>query len=219
MSNNSDEFDSIDDTPGLSGADANDIESSDGCFESDEDCTGEIREEPSPRQKKDEKRWRARQRSRRSRATLSLGVMATEYVWLWDVRHGVGMNEIAMREGVTYRRVRQGVGRARALEKDCQRDSATVAPPPLIPLFPIASYTPQSACAHHQPIQNGSLLCCMVCHRSGVDDHPSLLRSPLTDPAPEPKAAPEPISRKRKRETRKERRQRLFGTTSLASSA
>jgi hypothetical protein len=219
MSNNSDESSSNGGTPGLSGADPECTESGDDCFESDEDCTGENREAPSPRRKKDEKRWRERQRSRRSRATLSLAVMATEYVWLWDVRHGVGMNEIAMREGVTYRRVRQGVARARALEKDCQRDTPAVAPPRLIPLFPIAPYTPQSACAHHRPIQNGSLLCCMVCHRSGVDDHPALLRSPLTDPAPERKPTPELTSRKRKRETRKERRQRLFGTTSLASSA
>ena len=117
MSNNSDESDSIDDTPGLIVANAKCTESGDGCFDSDEDCTDEIREEPRPRQNNDEKRWRARQRSRRSRATLSLAVMATEYVWLWDVRHGVGMNEIAMREGVTYRRVRQGVTRARALER------------------------------------------------------------------------------------------------------
>ena len=40
------------------------------------------------------------------------------------------------------------------------------------------------------------MLCCMVCHCSGIDDHPGLLRSPLTDPAPEPKPAPAPAPRR-----------------------
>ena len=50
----------------------------------------------------------------------------------------------------------------------------------LIPLFPIGTLTPQSACPHHDTIDPGSRLCCMVCHESGMDDHPGLRRDPDT---------------------------------------
>ncbi len=163
------------------------------------------------------KRTKAR-RSRSSRA-LSLTVMAREYIWLWDVRHGVSANEIALREGLNVQRVRIGIARAKTLEKNGTNDNEAVRPPRLIPLFPIGAYTPQSECAHHRPIEDGSLLCCMVCHCSGVDDHPGLMRSPLTDPTPEPKPAPAPSPRQNKRETRRQRRQRVFGTPALASTA
>jgi hypothetical protein len=142
--------------------------------------------------------------------------MAREYVWLWDVRHGVSTSEIAIREGINVQRVRFGITRARALEKSSSNDTA-IRPPLLIPLFPIGPYTPQSACGHHRPIEAGSLMCCMVCHCSGIDDHPGLLRTPLTDPAPEPKPARAP--KQTIGETRKQRRQRMFGTTSLVSAS
>ena len=139
---------------------------------------------------------------------MSLASMATEYIWLWDVRHGLSTNEIAMREGLTPRRVQYGVARARALERNCSTDEP-VRIPPLIPLFPIGHFTPQSACRHHGPIETGSVFCCVVCHCSGIDDHPGLQRDPLTDPAPEPKPTPAP-KKKSARETRKQRRQRVF---------
>jgi len=164
-------------------------------------------------------RKRARRRGSRSSRALSLAVMAREYIWLWDVQHGISISEIAIREGLDIQRVRIGVARARTLEKNGSNDPGTVHPPRLIPLFPIGAYTPQSTCAHHGPIEPGSLLCCMVCHCSGVDDHPGLLRSPLTDPEPEPKPEPEPTEKRATRETRRQRRQRLFGTQVLATSA
>ena len=37
--------------------------------------------------------------------------MAREYIWLWDVQHGVSISEIAIREGLDIQRVRIGVGR------------------------------------------------------------------------------------------------------------
>jgi len=152
-------------------------------------------------------RARAKQ-SRLSRTTMSLRIMAREYIWLWDHRHGISTKAIAMREGVTVQRVEFGLDRAQAQEKTCTSSTA-VRPPRLVPFFPIGSYTPLSACGHSRPIELGSVLCCMVCHRSGVDDHPALVRDPLTDPAPEPKPAPGP--KKSTRETRKQRRQREFG--------
>jgi hypothetical protein len=158
-------------------------------------------------------------RASRSSRALSLAVLAQEYIWLWDVRHGISTREIAIREGLNIQRVRIGVARAKALERDSQTDTSAIRAPRLIPLFPIGAYTPQSTCAHHRPIEHGSLLCCMVCHCSGVDDHPGLLRSPLTDPIPEPKQAAAPSCKRPKQETRKQRRQRLFGTPALATSA
>jgi hypothetical protein len=166
-------------------------------------------------------RKRARRRGSRSSRALSLAVMAREYIWLWDVQHGVSISEIAIREGLDIQRVRIGVARARTLEKSGSNEPGAVYPPRLIPLFPIGAYTPQSTCAHQGPIESGSLLCCMICHCSGVDDHPGLLRSPLTDQEPEPKPAPAPApaEKRAQRETRRERRQRLFGTQMLATSA
>ncbi len=140
---------------------------------------------------------------------MTLAVMAKEYIWLWDVRHGVSIRAIAMREKVGIGRVQFGVARARAQEQNGAEDVAA-RPPRLIPLFPVGPFTPQSACGHYRPIEPGSAFCCVVCHSSGIDDHPALKRDPLTDPKPEPVAVPiaPPQS---SRETRKQRRQRKFG--------
>jgi hypothetical protein len=159
---------------------------------------------------------RARVRAPQASGTMSLEILAKEYIWLWDVRHGISTNEIAVREGVTARRVQYGLLRARSLEKSSPDDSA-IDPPRLIPLFPIGSYTPHSTCAHNKAIEAGSLFCCMVCHCSGIDDHPGLVRTALTDPAPEPKAAPVP--KKTNKETRKQQRQRRFGIQPLMANA
>jgi len=43
-----------------------------------------------------------------------------------------------------------------------------------LPLFPVRSLVPGSACPHHGPIPEGSNLVCMVCYQSGRDGHPSL---------------------------------------------
>jgi len=151
-------------------------------------------------------RRRAGTRTRVSR-TMTLEVAAREYVWLLQLRRGLGTRSIANREGVSIRRVRFGVARARAQEKSSSGQHI-LRPPRLIPLFPVGPYTPQSSCAHHQAIQWGSVLCCMVCHRSGMDEHPALQRDAVTEPAPEPVPSFGKISR----ETRRQRRQRLFGS-------
>jgi len=145
---------------------------------------------------------------------MTLEIAAREYVWLWDRRHGSSIEAIAAREGVSIARVRFGVARARAQQKGSSTATAAVRLPRLVPLFPIGAYTPQSSCAHRRPIDSGSLLCCMICHTSGVDRHPALKRDPRTDPAPEPKPRPAPEQCKRRRETRRERRQRLFAARS-----
>jgi len=74
--------------------------------------------------------------------------------------------------------------------------------PPLVPLFPIDLLTPRSPCPHHGPIPNGTVLCCMVCHRSGVDTRPALKRDPRTDPKPEPKTEVKPPAKLTRRERR-----------------
>lgn len=72
----------------------------------------------------------------------------------------------------------------------------------LVPLFPITSFVPGSACPHHGPIRPGSSLCCMVCDTSGLDHHPALQRDPATDPKPERKPDRKPQTRKTRRKTR-----------------
>jgi hypothetical protein len=158
--------------------------------------------------------------------TLTLATAAREYIWLYDYEHGVSRAEIAAREGLSVSRVQFGLCRARAVKRaaEAQGDAALglalagsdlVRQPRLVPLFPIGPYTPESACPHRGPIRRGLVFCCMVCHRSGMDGHPALRRDPLTDPIPDPKPPPSstPVMRPRSnapRETRRERRRRMF---------
>jgi hypothetical protein len=190
------------------------------CARCEGNCTRATERGPTRRRRADVKAGlkgkRARVAATPASRAMSLATMASEYVWLWDVRHGLSAIEIAVRDGVTVSRVRFGISRAQALERNCSTE-ATIRIPPLIPLFPLGPLTPQSACRHNGPIEIGSVFCCVVCHCSGIDDHPGLQRDPLTDPAPEPKPKPAPTSRKTSRETRKQRRQRLYGTPSLMS--
>jgi hypothetical protein len=141
-----------------------------------------------------------------------------ESFWLWDSRHGVNANEIATCQGVSIGRVQFGLARARRQEsrwflRDVRR------PPRLVPLFPVGPYSPQSSCGHHRPIERGSLFCCMVCHASGQDHHPALQHDRRFDQRLGGKSA-NPVRKtvcgeKLCRETRRQRRQRLFGANSL----
>lgn len=144
---------------------------------------------------------------------MNLENSVRESIWLWDSRHGIDAKEIAIREGVSVRRVQFGLARARSQEvHSVQRDLCR--PPRLVPLFPVGPYTPQSLCGHHQPIERGSVFCCMICHTSGQDDHPALQRDPRIDPRRDTKPASSQkafCSEKTYRETRRQRRQRLFG--------
>jgi len=150
-------------------------------------------------------------RARTMTRTQTLESAAREYVWLWELRRGVSTRAIAEREGVSLRVVRYRIARARAAEKPDPADTPRKPrPPTLVPLFPVLAYSTTSECPHHGPIRSGSVLCCMVCHRSGQDDHPALQRDPRTDPQPEQIPAAPP---RHKRETRKQRRLRLFGAT------
>jgi hypothetical protein len=84
----------------------------------------------------------------------------------------------------------------------------------LVPLFPLPTmFSPQSACPHHGEIRRGSWFCCMICHRSGMDHHPALQIVTAEMPEPERRRyiPPAPPGRK---ETRREKRARMFGNRS-----
>jgi hypothetical protein len=164
---------------------------------------------------------------------------ARELVWLDDIRRGYSIKEIARREGLGCRRIQHGVSRARkranlsrireshssnGLGEPTGNVTASAGravrddpnrPPRLVPLFPIGAFSPQSACPHHGPIRAGSVFCCMVCSRSGVDDHPALKRDPRTDPRPE-RTVTTFVRVAGVRETRKQRRQRLKNVSTAA---
>lgn len=157
--------------------------------------------------------------------SLTLEVAARDYIWLYDFRRGIGYGKIAALEGVTVRQVQEGIERARKMERKCSKDALIEDLKPgalgdlgfrFTPLFPIGAFTPQSACPHRDPIKPGSRLCCMVCHASGMDDHPGLRRDPSADPSPEPEDAEESVEeasragRSPSPETRKQRRRRQF---------
>jgi hypothetical protein len=160
----------------------------------------------------------------RTERALTLAVAAMEYIWLYDHRHGIGLEEIAARNHVSVGRVRFGVQRAAAQDSKLSKDELVEDLKPsragdlgfrLIPLFPIGSFTPGSTCPHRDPIGRGSTLCCMVCHASGMDDHPGLRRDPETDPSSEPEPEPAPAVAESKtsdgpREARKQRRRKKF---------
>lgn len=162
---------------------------------------------------------------------LTLAVAAQEYVWLYDSRHGTSCQIIANRDRVSVHQVRRGIKRAAALEAKFAKDDLTEQIKPgrwgdvgcrLVPLFPIGPFTPQSACPHHEAIERGSRFCCMVCHASGMDDHPGLRRDPQTDPAPEPDPAPAPAIAEAdlsdsSRETRRQRRRRRFAESAAVA--
>jgi hypothetical protein len=164
--------------------------------------------------------------------SLTLEVAAKDYIWLYDFRRGIGCSKIAAVEGVNVRQVQEGIERARKLERKGSKDALIEDLKPgglgdigfrLTPLFPIGSFTPQSTCPHRNPMKRGSGFCCMVCHASGMDDHPGLRRDPATDPSLEPETAEESVEVAGRPvaspETRKQRRRRQFAEAIAAQAA
>jgi len=76
---------------------------------------------------------------------------------------------------------------------------------PLVPLFPVNGFTPESPCPHHGPLPEGSALCCMACHKSGMDDHPAIRRDRRFDPRPDDPALMA-VALEASRDARRERR-------------
>jgi hypothetical protein len=164
-------------------------------------------------------------------------VEAAESLWLDEVRRGYSIKHIARGAWLGRRRVQQGVARARLREQTSRIGDGRIREvlheqertliaypgwtvtkdrlPELVPLFPITAFTPQSTCPHRGPVRPGSVFCCMVCSRSGIDGHPALKRDPKTDPRPDPKLRPGPVTCAQTQgrcETRKQRRRREHAT-------
>jgi hypothetical protein len=144
----------------------------------------------------------------------ALQTLAEEYIWLWDVRHGASIPRIAEREGVSVELIEAGITRALLSEDPDSSDAVAYRierPPRLVPLFPVGSFTPTSVCPHCGPITRGSLFCCMMCHRSGIDGHPALQLDPRTEPQLERKPSRPPLQSRL--EARRQRCARLSSMT------
>jgi hypothetical protein len=100
----------------------------------------------------------------------------SEYVWLRESACSMSARKPVIRVRNSVQSILCAVGQE-SLAYQILRQA-----PRLVPLFPIGSYTPQSRCAHSGPIERGSVLCCMVCHTSGQDDHPALQYRCAVDP-------------------------------------
>src|SRR5262245_16204645 len=136
--------------------------------------------------------------------TTTLGITARHYLWRCERRRGLQAKTIAGGEGFTVRRIQVGVARARtSVGGDPPRGEPR--PPLLIPFFPVGPFTPHSECGHSLPMKDGSLLCCMVCHCSGMDGHPAL-RPDLSSESVRETA---PWVHYILRETRRQRRRRI----------
>lgn len=121
---------------------------------------------------------------------MDLPELAREFLWLWERREGVAVVTIARRERVSIRVVQDGLERAQAFEAGVmggsvpvvdmppERDRGPVNEPQLVPLFPIGHFVPASRCPHTGTIRRGSCLCCMVCHKSGLDHLGAFQRPP-----------------------------------------
>ncbi len=137
------------------------------------------------------------------------GSSISEYVWLCESHRSMSAKNRALRERHKEQNNPATLTRGRTGLQIVQR------PPRLVPLFPVRSYTPHSQCAHRGPIERGSFFCCMVCHASGQDDHPSLQHTYSIELRSEAKRENVLSSSKYSDqriflETRKQRRQRLF---------
>jgi len=124
-------------------------------------------------------------------------------------------HKVAAELGATVYAVRRAWTRFRLAFRDSNGvdfDEGRTGPPrlpALILLFPVVSFTPNAACAHHGPIARGSVLCCASCHKSGLDHLAVMQPDPRTDPKPDPKPKAESTVAPA-RETRAQRRGRLF---------
>ena len=101
---------------------------------------------------------------------------ATEYIWLYDVRHGVSVSEIARRAGYSIGAVRAGLRRARAADAGSAPRLPVNDRPDmgrrLIPLFPIGAFTPRSECPHRGVLPPRPFVCmtCDASYKDRIDD-------------------------------------------------
>lgn len=136
------------------------------------------------------------------------------YAWLWDSHLGVNPQEITIRERISTHMATSNLAQRRS-EQLIDSCNSVRRLPRLVPLFPVGNYTPRSLCGHYGQIKRGSIFCCMICHSSGQDDHPALqnyfsaevgCKQNWRDGFPSVRSCGRISS-----ETRKQRRQRLFG--------
>jgi hypothetical protein len=124
-------------------------------------------------------------------------------------RQGKTYQDIALLCGVSYETAWSGVQRARLRQRPAR--PAAVRPRLDLAITFGSSCKPLKllTCAdvHKGDMPLGTRCMCGVCHKSGVEDHPDLVRNPADDPAPEPKPKPAPKARPNRRQRRQQHRQ------------
>lgn len=117
----------------------------------------------------------------------------------WKIR------DIAAAFNVSQRTVYRGIQAARNLERELQAVARAKAEAKanrnpgfeLEPDYP-ANFGRLAPCPHDGPYPRGVRKVCEQCGQSGMDHHPALHRSSLTDPKPEPKPPTKPLTKPRK---------------------
>lgn len=122
-------------------------------------------------------------------------------------REGKSVRDIALLCGVSHMTAWRGIQDARLRQKS-SRPEAKVRKPSLsltiafgssckpLPLLTCDDIHPNG------PMPEGTRCCCAACHKTGVEDHPSLRRDVATDPPPEPKTKPAPKPKPNRRQRR-----------------
>ncbi len=92
-----------------------------------------------------------------------------EFFWLAAVQQGISMSSIAKTFKVSWNTVERRIRFAR-----------TTYIPNLEIVIPF-DLTPKAACTH-PPIEVGDKVYCVLCHQTGIEDHPLLKRDPKNEP-------------------------------------
>lgn len=92
---------------------------------------------------------------------------------LAHARRGEDPRDLAKQMGVSKSTMYAAISRAQLREEATRRPKD----PAVELLFPPINFAPNSPCPHCGAIKEGDEVCCMVCHQTGIEDHPAFDRT------------------------------------------
>jgi hypothetical protein len=109
------------------------------------------------------------------------------FTWLARSDSGQSTRSIAQEYSLSQRTIQHEIKLAKEEVTAFVESRRLMRVPKLVLFFPINGLFPFSRCRHDVvPLPHSTKLCCAICHRSGVDNHPALQRHPRFEPRPDP---------------------------------